>query len=117
MPPRAKKQRLSPTHDDRSEEEEEPEASHLVSFLTGYDAARPNEDHEDQSSDEERDGIHEEDDEEEEEDPDNDEDTDATPTKRAKTGLVGTPSSRKSTPRKKVGTPTSTPRKRKAATR
>jgi origin recognition complex subunit 2 len=117
MPPKAKKQRLSPTHDDRSEEEEEPEASHLVSFLTGYDAARPNEDQEDQSSDEERDAIHEEDDEEEEDDPDNDEDTDATPTKRAKTGLVGTPSSRKSTPRKKVGTPTSTPRKRKAATR
>jgi origin recognition complex subunit 2 len=117
MPPKAKKQRLSPTHDDHSEEEEEPEASHLVSFLTGYDAARPNEEQEDQSSDEERDAIHEEDEEEEEEDPDNDEDTDATPTKRAKTGLVGTPSSRKSTPRKKVGTPTSTPRKRKATTR
>ena len=120
MPPRAKRQRLSPTVDDRSggeEEEEEPEASHLVSFLTGYDAARPNEDQEDQSSDEDRDAIHEEDEEEEEDDPDNDEDTDATPTKRAKTGLVGTPSSRKSTPRKKVGTPTSTPRKRKAATR
>lgn len=120
MPPRAKKQRLSPTVDDRPEEqeqEEEQEASHLVSFLTGYDAARPSEDQEDQSSDDERDAIHEEDDEEEEDDPDNDEDTDATPTKRAKTGLVGTPSSRKSTPRKKVGTPTSTPRKRKAATR
>jgi origin recognition complex subunit 2 len=110
---------LSSIEDERLDEEEEPEASHLVSFLTGYDAARPNEDQDDQSSDEDRDAIHEEDDEEEEEDPDNDEDMDATPTKRAKTGLIGagTPSSRKSTPRKKPATPTSTPRKRKAATR
>jgi origin recognition complex subunit 2 len=122
MPPRAKKPRLSPPEEDREvindDEEQGPEeASHLVSFLTGYDAARPNEeDHNDQSSDEEHEAIHEEDEEEEEDPDDDDTDMDATPTKRAKTGLVGTstPNSRKSTPRKKPGTGTpGTPRKRK----
>jgi origin recognition complex subunit 2 len=133
MPPRAKKARLSPPEEDRFEHEPEQEAedsgpeeaSHLVSFLTGYDATRPNDHGEinDQSSDEEHDheALHEEDEEEEEEDPDEDDDVDATPTKRAKTGLVGTstPNSRKTTPRKKgpagTGTPNSTPRKRKTA--
>lgn len=130
MPPRAKRQKLSPPEETNTEnrlddeletEEPEAEASHLVSFLTGYDATRPTHDQDlpDLSSDEDQDAIHEEDDDEEEEDdPDDDEDTDATPTKRAKSGLIGTPSSRKSTPRKKSqgqgGTPSSTPRKRKS---
>ena len=137
MPPRAKRQKLSPPDepeqrpvdddapghevDSEPEAEAEAEASHLVSFLTGYDTSRPSHDLDapDLSSDEEHDAIHEDDEEEEEEDdPDDDEDTDATPTKRAKSGLVGTPSSRKSTPRKKTahGTPGSTPRKRKTNT-
>ena len=133
MPPRAKRQKLSPPdeaeqrpdNDDAPghevDSEPEAEASHLVSFLTGYDTSRPSHDFDapDLSSDEEQDGLHEDDEEEEEEDdPDDDEDTDATPTKRAKSGLVGTPSSRKSTPRKKTaqGTPGSTPRKRRTNT-
>lgn len=122
MPPRAKKPRLSNHEEDRTSDHEDEgpeEASHLVSFLTGYDAARPHDDQDvnDQSSDEELEPIHSEDDEEEEDPDDDDTDMDATPTKRAKTGLVGTstPNSRKSTPRKKgAGTPgTGTPRKRK----
>lgn len=122
MPPRTKRQKLSPPDEpdvtgEQEAQGDEAEASHLVSFLTGYDDSRPQEEHDghDRSSDEEQDAIHEEDDEEDEEDdPDNDDDdVDATPTKRARTGLVGTPSSRKSTPRKKAGTPASTPRKRK----
>lgn len=136
MPTRANRQKLSPANEDddprvngHGEEDglKEQETSHLVSFLTGYDAAadrrRDDQDAHDHSSDEDEghDAIHEEDeeeDEDEERDPDDDEDVDATPTKRAKTGLVGTstPSSRKGTPRKKPGngTPTSTPRKRKS---
>jgi origin recognition complex subunit 2 len=91
----------------------EASASHLVSFLTGYDN-RPNSDSDPEHSD--SDGEHvlhhsSEDDEDEGEDVDDEAGELATPTKRGKTGLVGTPGSR-ATPSKRK-TPTSTPRKRK----
>ncbi|WVR03531.1 hypothetical protein IAU60_000523 [Kwoniella sp. DSM 27419] len=108
-----------PTHHrdglDLREDDDEPSASHLVSFLTGYA------DHHSSgsSSGDDRDGFElpsddDEEDEEEERDPD-EEDEPTTPGRRAKTGLVGTSTSRKTTPRKRKGSKTPgggvTPRK------
>lgn len=90
------------------DEDEEASASHLVSFLTGYDD-RHHSDNEHGSSDEDRqEGS--EDDFDDDVDGDEDPDEEATPTKRAKTGLVGTstPRSIRSTPSKSRRT---TPRK------
>ncbi|WWC85931.1 uncharacterized protein L201_000801 [Kwoniella dendrophila CBS 6074] len=129
MPPRqAKRARLSspsasPDPLSMNEIEDEPSASHLVSFLTGYA------DHHSSGSSSGEEGDHdgfdipsEEDDEDVDDvDGEEDDDLDGTPTKRAKTGLIGTstPNSRKGTPKKKkVGgsktpTPRKTPNKRK----
>jgi origin recognition complex subunit 2 len=93
-------------------------ASHLVSFLTGYDNHNPSRDSdgEEEDDDEEHErGGHDSDDDDDEEDEEEDMD-EATPMKRGKTGLIGTPGSRatpRSTPSKPRKTPT--PRKPKAA--
>jgi hypothetical protein len=107
----------------------EASASHLVSFLTGYDnRAAYNANGEDDpdgagSSDEDPDplagGVDEDDDYDEDED--EEDDGVSTPTKRSRTGLVGTPGTRTPsslgtpTPRKRR-TGTTTPRKKKSAT-
>ena len=103
--PRVAKQELEDGHE---EQNDEASASHLVSFLTGYDN-RHDSDH-DHDSDEQHDEASEdefEDDVDEEGDPDEE----ATPTKRAKTGLIGT-----STPRSARSTPGKRKTPRKAAT-
>ncbi|WVW81924.1 hypothetical protein I302_103927 [Kwoniella bestiolae CBS 10118] len=118
MPPRPTK-RARPSSPSRSlSPDPEPSASHLVSFLTGYA------DHHSSASSSGDEGFDVPSDEDEDEDPDIDEeeDPDGTPTKRAKTGLIGTSTpSRKGTPRKRKGsqtpgrgnTPKKTPNKRK----
>ena len=108
----------------RGEEDEAPaspdpdlDASHLVSFLTGYDTA-PRDDDDDDGSHESDENDHAGSDVDygEADNPDDEDDMDpVTPTKRSKTGLVGTRGSR-STPRSKTGTPSkrkTTPRKPK----
>ncbi|WWC58245.1 uncharacterized protein I303_100783 [Kwoniella dejecticola CBS 10117] len=134
MAPRpAKRARPSPSAspdplnlDERDHEHGESSASHLVSFLTGYA------DHHSSGSssgdEEDADGFDipsEDEDEDDIEDDRDGDDVDGTPTKRAKTGLVGssTPNNRKTTPRKRKGsqiptkgrgtTPRKTPNKRK----
>ncbi|ORY34195.1 origin recognition complex subunit 2-domain-containing protein, partial [Naematelia encephala] len=92
-------------------------ASHLVSFLTGYDS-RPvlDGDAENEEEDENGDGEGHQDASDDEEDYDDpDEDVDATPTKRGKQGLVGSagPSSAKSTPRSTPTKSRKTPTPRK----
>lgn len=93
------------SEEDEDGPRQEASASHLVSFLTGYDDRHPS-DQEGSSDEDRQDGS---DDDLEEED--EEEDMDATPTKRAKTGLVGT-----STPRSARSTPKSKRTPRKAAT-
>ena len=94
------------------EDGDEASASHLVSFLTGYDKARVEQEDDEEGSDEAEGGPEDASDEEEYEDPD--EDANITPTKRARTGLVGLPSSDRSTPRSGKSTPKrKTPRKSK----
>lgn len=128
--------------DDQYQDQDDVAASHLLSFLADYDA-RPALDSVDRardrrdgdgygygydeegggSSDEDRNAGEEEDEEDDyDDDADGDDDPDGdgidgeeTPTKRAKSGLVGTPG--RSTPSRRrtgTGTPSSTPRKRKA---
>jgi origin recognition complex subunit 2 len=102
---------------DINDDDPETSASHLVSFLTGYDARQTTDsdpDHTDSDNDaphqpSSSSGNDEEDDPDEEGEP-------ATPTKRGKTGLVGVPGSgrsgsARSTPSKPRKTPT--PRKKK----
>jgi origin recognition complex subunit 2 len=106
----AKRARLD-SEDHRSGHEEhndEASASHLVSFLTGYDN-RHDSDH-DHDSDDQHDEASE-DEFEDDVDEDGDPDEEATPTKRAKTGLIGT-----STPRSARSTPGKRKTPRKAAT-
>ena len=129
MPVKASRQSARRSAERGSPEEptDEVEASHLVSFLTGYDA-RYASDHEDGSSDEEYGGgdkgekdseEESEDDGDEEEDPDEDS-VQGTPSKSSRTGLIGTPSrSARSTPSKQ-NTPKSagrTPKRRKKETK
>ena len=106
-------------------EESVAEASHLVSFLTGYDD-RAHSDGESSDSDRDADGDPDEKDDYDDdldEEGMEDEDEPATPTKRAKMGLVGSAgpkgSSKKGTPSKRksqAATPGSTPRKRRTDT-
>ncbi|ORX34721.1 origin recognition complex subunit 2-domain-containing protein [Kockovaella imperatae] len=96
--------------EDRFEEDggDEASASHLVSFLTGYDTSRTGRDvdeDEDESEDDRKDGEKSEDEEDDYEDPDEDGEIDLTPSKRNRTGLVGLPSSGRSTPRSNRSTP------------
>jgi origin recognition complex subunit 2 len=94
----------------------EASASHLVSFLTGYDQrAYDASGLEAGSSDEDEEAHGVEEDEDYDEDEEDEDELVATPTKRYKTGLVGTPASRsaRSTPRKsKSASATPTPRKK-----
>ncbi|WWC66668.1 uncharacterized protein I206_100572 [Kwoniella pini CBS 10737] len=132
MPPRPAK-RARPSSPSASpdplainEEENEPSASHLVSFLTGYADHHSSGSSSDEEGDHDGFDLHSEDDDDDDDDIDvdreGDDDINTTPTKRAKTGLIGnsTPNTRKTTPRKKKGsqtpgkgTPRKTPNKRK----
>jgi origin recognition complex subunit 2 len=111
MPPRAaKKARIQESPEvEREEVEEEQDASHLLSFLTGYDNRG---DDREGSSDGEGGSEAGEDqyDEDVDEDDDGEDEEGATPIKKSKHGLVGTPNERSSP--SKAGTPRSTPRKR-----
>ncbi|KAK6905341.1 hypothetical protein I203_106168 [Kwoniella mangroviensis CBS 8507] len=124
MPPRATKRARpsspSPSPDPIVAEQidDEPSASHLVSFLTGYA------DHHSSASSSGDEGFDAPSDDNDDDDVDVDEedDLDGTPTKRAKTGLIGTSTpTKKGTPRKRTGsktpgggnTPKKTPNKRK----
>jgi len=103
-------------HDRAVEDEEdvpaEASASHLVSFLTGYENNHNTDLDAEHDSDEDHEGREDASEEEEDDDVDDDDndpdELEATPTKRAKTGLVGsaTPRSARSTPSKRK-----TPRK------
>lgn len=88
---------------------EETSASHLVSFLTGYDSRHQvDPEHDAQTSDEDRnDGSEDEFEDDLDDDDEPDDSTTTTPTKRAKTGLVGTatPRSARSTPSRRKATP------------
>lgn len=119
MPPRrpAKKARLasaSPEDDAPPDDDAVANASHLVSFLTGYDTRAADEDGASGSEDGggSDKGRHEDDYDEDPEDEDEEDDSvAATPTKRGKSGLVGPAGSGSGR-----STPASTPRKRKPAT-
>lgn len=108
--PRSKPKPKSPSPLPQSPSADEPSASHLVSFLTGYtdhydERTASGSDSDSGSSDGHRDDDFEDDEDEEDETP-------ATPLR----GLVGTPGRRKApatTPRRKAGSTTTTPRKPK----
>ena len=107
-----------PSNYAREKEDDEANASHLVSFLTGYDNVRPNLDRDENDddgsgedgSDRGKDGGSEGDDYNDLDGGEDDMDA-VTPTKRSKTGLVGIPGSGRSTSRSAK----STPRKRKTS--
>ncbi|WRT63727.1 uncharacterized protein IL334_000650 [Kwoniella shivajii] len=112
MPPRPSK-RARPSSPTASPDpltlegiDDEPSASHLVSFLTRYA------DHQSSGSSSGDEGDHDgfdipsEEEDDEDVDLDEEDDIDATPTKRAKMGLVGTSTPKKATPRKRKGSRT-----------
>lgn len=102
-------------YDNEEEETTETSASHLVSFLTGYENNHNVDIDAEHDSDDDHDGREDGSEDEDDEDVDNDDDDpdelEATPTKRAKTGLVGS-----STPRSTRSTPGKRKTPRKAAT-
>jgi origin recognition complex subunit 2 len=105
---RARKDTSRHSPDEADGDGEEASASHLVSFLTGYNDQHHSDDGNASSDEDKLDGS--EDEFENDVDDDEDPDEEATPTKRAKTGLIGT-----STPRSARSTPSksrkNTPRK------
>ncbi len=116
--PAASRSRLSKRaraseHEDSNDDDGDPKASasHLVSFLTGYDD-RASEDGDEDGEDGEGGDAEDDDSEEDEDEEDPDADANVTPTKRAKQGLVG--SAGRNTPRSTPGKARKTPTPRKA---
>ena len=105
----------TPEDVDLNDPHAEASASHLVSFLTGYDASSRPRDDDNEDGEEDEDGNGEDDDSEDDDPDDPDEDAHATPTKRARHGLVGNagPGSRRSTPRSTPSKARKTPTPRK----